>query len=226
MSKNAGIRFVPQTGCKHEHDDSTTRKAIRRHVMLGKNCGRTPQNPRQPAMQGTAVFRADDWQPQPPAILAKERPRSTEGQATIPPQIGTSLSLLTFADTVSPSLMHDTLHFCTSTNKNMFVLHPCISYETPDPMTTCLPRLAHDALYLNIMVFGTQHYLHRQELQGSCLMYYGRALTILRERLVQVEAICDVTCEVSCGGVGADDEVEGQGSKGVGDEGDGGFGAV
>ncbi|KAF2167175.1 hypothetical protein M409DRAFT_22604 [Zasmidium cellare ATCC 36951] len=189
----APIRFIPQTGRKPSAEDTTTRKAIRRHVMLGKNRGRAPQNPRQPAMQGTAVFRAEDFH-QP----------AEEQSLVIPPRVGTDLSFLDFADPVDPPLMNDTLRFCSATNENMFVLARCISFEAPDTMATCMRRLACDALYVNVMVFGTQTYLDQvvrhnntTELRRSCLRHYGRALGILRERLAEAErrrgVISDIT---------------------------------
>lgn len=200
-NSNAGIRFVLQTGAKKE-DDETTRKAIRRHVMLGKNRGRTPQ-PRQPSMQGAAVFRADDWAKEQPGRPSQPQPMLQQRRPAITARIGTDLSFLDFADTVEPPLMNDTLLFCSATNENMFVLAPCISFEAPDTMATCISRLACDALYVNVMVFGTQAYLDQTfrqtapDLRGSCIKHYGRALGILRERIAEAErrrvAISDIT---------------------------------
>ena len=178
----SGTRFVRETGTKQ--DDEDTRKVIRRHVMLGKNQGRT-HTLRQPTIPGAAVFKKDDWESSNQPI-----------QSVVPGRVGTELSFLEFADNVELPLMNDTLRFCVATNKLLFVLEPCISFDSTHTNDPCIEALAHDALHLNVMVFSAQVYMagFRQttsEEQGSSrkasLQHYGKALRLLRERVADAE---------------------------------------
>jgi hypothetical protein len=177
------MQFVPQTGSKD--DDPTTRKLIRRHVMLGKNEGRTPNHLKQPTQNGIAVFRMR--QP----LLNRSLPES------IPRRVGSDFSGLDFADDVAPPLMNETLQFCTVTNESLYVLEPCIFFGSEDPVAMCLQPLACDALYLNVMVFSTQVYMDmafrhatstpRTANGKAILQHYGRSISILRSRIAGAE---------------------------------------
>jgi hypothetical protein len=163
------MQFVPQTGTKDE--DPTTRKLIRRHVMLGKNEGRTPNHLKQPTQHGTAVFRMR--QP----LLDRSLLES------IPQRVGSDFSGLDFADDVAPPLMNETLQFCTVTNESLYVLEPCIFFGSEDPVAMCLQPLACDALYLNVMVFSTPRTANGK----AILQHYGRSISILRSRIAGAE---------------------------------------
>jgi hypothetical protein len=187
------MQFVPQTGTKD--DDPKTRKLIRRHVMLRKNEGRTPNNLKQPTQHGTSVFRMN--QPS----LDSPRPKS------IPRRVGTDFSGLDFADDVAPPLMNETLQFCTVTNESLFVLEPCIFFGSEDPVAMCLQPLACDALYLNVMVFSIQVYMDmtfreatstpRTTNNKAVLRHYGKSLSILRARIagarLEPSGVSDIT---------------------------------
>lgn len=171
--------FVPQTGSKE--DAKNTRKFIRRQVMLGKNRGKS-RDPQPPTRHGFAVSRLRDWgdtvQPSQPGI---------------PRRVGSDLSFVEFADAVEPALMSETLHFCSTTKEKLFVLEPCISFNSDDTSATCVESLAHDALHLNVMVFGAQAYVDqvfwqttltaRRSPHNGALKHYGRALHLLRRTL-------------------------------------------
>lgn len=177
------MQFIPQTGTKD--DDPRTRKAIRRHVMLGKNEGRPPKNPKQPKMQGAAVFHAQE-----PSF------RHSPLQQ-IPRPVGSDMSCLEFADHVTQALMKETLQFCKVTNESLYVLEPCIDFNLDDTVAMCLPALAYDTLYLNVMVFTTQVYMDlsfrqatskpRRTDDKAILQHYGRSLSILRARVARAE---------------------------------------
>jgi hypothetical protein len=153
--------------------------------MLGRNQGRT-HTPKQPTIPGAAVFRKDDWK-------CTNQPI----QSVVPGRVGTDLSFLEFADSVELPLMNDTLRFCVTTNKLLFVLEPCISFNSTQITDPCIQALAYDALHLNVMVFSAQAYMAERfrqttsEQQGSSrkasLQHYGKALRLLRERLTDAE---------------------------------------
>jgi hypothetical protein len=188
------LHFVSQSGTKQ--DDSRTRKLIRRHVMLGKNNSRPPRNPKQPTLQGTSVFRLHDdlQEAQPPAL-------------PVPRRVGSELSALDFAESVNHALMHETLQFCSVTNENLYVLEPCISFDSHDTVASCLQPLIGDALYLHVMVFTTQIYMDRSFRQNTLtyrktdhkgiLHHYGKALGILKDRVAKAgneeSSISDLT---------------------------------
>lgn len=177
------MQFIPQSGTKD--DDPRTRKAIRRHVMLGKNEGRPPKNPKQPKLQGTAVFHVQD-----PNI-------GHSSLQQIPRRVGSEMSCLVFADDVAQAVMNETLQFCKVTNESLYVLEPCIDFNLEDTVAMCLPALAYDTLYLNVMVFTTQVYMDlsfrqatskpRRTDDKAILKHYGRSLSILRARVAQAE---------------------------------------
>lgn len=177
--------FVTQTGKKK--NDPNTRTFIRRHVMLGKNQGRK-RNPKQPTLAGCAVFQKDDWKRDVQPV-----------QSIVPRRVGSDLSFLEFAEAVDPPLMSDTLHFCSDTDKKLFMLEPCISFRgSTDTTAMCIQSFASDALHLNIMVFGTLVYttqMFRQttsELRRNSYkatrQHYGQALFLLRKRLANSES--------------------------------------
>lgn len=174
--------FVPQYG--RNEDDRHMRKTIRRHVMLGKNRGKT-REPKQPTQEGYAVFHKDDWI------------RNTQlEQRVVPRRIGSDLSFLRFADTVEPAILSQTLQFCATSDEKMFALQPCIAFDSANSASTCIQLLAHDALHLNTMVFGAQTYMNqvfwqatsekRQSPRHVMSRHYGQALSLLRARLAEI----------------------------------------
>lgn len=186
------FNFVPQTGIKQ--GDREARKLIRRQVMLGKNQGRT-QTPRHPNIHNASILTKQDWQVQMPLP-----------ESSVPRQVGSDLSFLRFADTVDPLLMNDTLHFCSATSKNLFVLEPCIAFDPRETVDACFEQLGGDALYLHVMVFSTQEYMNTLQMTATSLaksrysssaQHYGRALHLLRQRLVDAEQLLPATVEAT-----------------------------
>lgn len=188
----AGLAFVPQTGSKQ--DDPKARKLIRRQVMLGKNQGRTVTR-RRPDIDAARILTRTNWQ----APTLDIAPSITQ-------RVGSDLSLLRFADIVDPSLMSETLQFCSASARNLFVLEQCISFDPRETIHACFHGLASDALYLNVMVFSTQEYMNslratttwpERSCRDSGAQHYGKALRLLRQRLDDAEklpsAIADIT---------------------------------
>lgn len=161
----------------HDQQDQQHRKALRRHVMLGKNAGKQPKNPKQSKLAGTSILSFDH----PPTPVTRS--------------IGSDLSLMNLADDVSLPLKHETIRFCTTMDETMYTLGPCISFEKKDDWTFCLQPLCVDSLYLNIMVFGSQTYIDMAYKQATGQprrlenhpKYYQKSISLLRERLVGID---------------------------------------
>lgn len=166
-----------------EQKDESTRKVIRRHVMLGKNRGRMPRRPKQPSLTGTTVFKTHQE-----ASSSQELPRPQ-------PPIGSDIGHLDFADTFNSTLRSETVRFCVSMTDNMFTLSPCIAFDSRDDWAVCLQPLCRDALYANVMVFGSQLYIDKAFQQTTLRPrsikqtseYYDKSLRLLRERLPDIQ---------------------------------------
>jgi hypothetical protein len=183
------LQFITQTGVNPGVHG--TRKAIRRHVMLGKNRG-PPKNPKQPTIRGSGVFRLDD----------SPRPDIPK-RSVVPRRAGTDLSFLNFADDINHSQMGETIRFCRATTEILFVLEPCISFNSTGIAQACVQLFSSDPLHMNLMALGICAYkdqVHRQTTPNSLggfskigLYHYGKALSLLRERLTGPPEVSDVT---------------------------------
>lgn len=180
------FKFVEQTGIKDA--DQKTSTAVRRHVMVGKNRGRTPRTPRQPTVSGALVFNSH------------ENVHDNDPIVPTPPrQIASDLEVMEFADVVKVPLRDQTLRFCTTMNSILFRLAPYIAFDTTNDNAVCLQPLLSDALYLNIMVFGAQTCIdlalnqdtahHRQNSPKDSLQHYGKALSLLRLKLSETASL-------------------------------------
>lgn len=184
--------FVPQSATNGS--DKDTRKTIRRHVMLGKNRGKV-RTPKQPTQQGFAIFHKDD--------CIRETKRE---QTSVPRRLGSDLSFLSFADTVDPLIMGQTLQFCATSDEKMFALEPCIAFDSANSASTCIRLLADDALHLNVMVFGAQTYMNhvfwqatsqpRRDPRHALSQHYGQALRLLRSRLAHISKHSSAISEI------------------------------
>lgn len=191
--------FIAQTGSKE--DGSAARKVIRRHVMLGKNEGRAPRNPKRPAIQGAGVFRKDEVLPKTP----------TPASSILRP-IASALSFLTLSDTVTQPLLGETLQFCSSTHEHMYALAPCIAFDLESATAVCTHGITQDSLYLNVLVFGAQAYMNlmfqrttsqpRWGDSKATLQHHARSLQILRARVAAAEGgrsrVTDITIMSVC----------------------------
>ncbi|KIW17909.1 hypothetical protein PV08_05104 [Exophiala spinifera] len=178
------VQFVSANASDEEQQQ--TRRVIRRHVMLGKNRGRPPKNPRQPKIPGASILSNDT------AVDG-----NYQIQSRIAPPISSDLSLLEFPDKVGLILREVTVRFCTTTSEYVHFLDPCVDFNTSDDSAVCLWSLFHDALYMNIMVFGAAAFTNIAFQQATSqpwrngredgMQHYGQALRLLRERLAEVE---------------------------------------
>lgn len=182
-----------QDGTKRE--TPRERRAIRRHVMLGKNRDKM-KDPKLPVLKGCAIFRQGDM-----SILQTAQP-------PVPQRVGSDLSLVTFADTVEPQVMYETLQFCLTSEEKVFgALAPLINFEASGMLPQCREALASDTLHVNVMVFGSQSYINHvferstsQSRHGSgdiLRNHFGKALRLLHERMGHVQSrpgkVCDIT---------------------------------
>ncbi|KAI1452420.1 hypothetical protein F4805DRAFT_30156 [Annulohypoxylon moriforme] len=179
----SGMPFVVSTSL--EKPDPNLRKFIRKHVMMGKNRGKTrPTKKREKkVLDLSEVANPAIHLTKPPAasnvsLIVTRRP--------IPPRVGSELSTVHFADDVNLSTVAVVLRFSSIAKQALFPLETCISFDKGDKKQWIEP-LAFDAAYLHTMIFTTHDYfnllLHRTP-GGETSPHFFKTIQILRERLV------------------------------------------
>ncbi|KAI0139588.1 hypothetical protein F4776DRAFT_616844 [Hypoxylon sp. NC0597] len=178
-----GMPFVVSTSLAKP--DPNLRKFIRRHVMMGKNRGKTRQTKRK--RQESSELR-DAANPE--KLLTESSDRASliaTRHSTIPPKVGSELSTIQLADAVEPSIVATVLQFSSIAKQALYPLESCISFDKGDKRQWIEP-LSFDSAYLHTMVFTTHDYfnllLHRTPC-GETSPHFFKTLRILRERLLR-----------------------------------------
>ncbi|KAL5089488.1 hypothetical protein Trisim1_005184 [Trichoderma cf. simile WF8] len=163
--------------------EANKRKLIRRHVMLGKNRGKTRKVKRgdhQPA-QGDLGYNGDDVST---GLSINMR------YYHIPPKVGSELSFTQFADSVEPGLIKDILKFSFMAKRVIYPLERCINFDKKDKFDRMwFELMTQDAAYLHTVLFTSQTYFMHTSSQNNpgavktVIMHHSRALQLLRERL-------------------------------------------
>ncbi|KAI1138436.1 hypothetical protein F5Y05DRAFT_384082 [Hypoxylon sp. FL0543] len=183
IPQDVGLPFVVSTGLAKP--DPNLRKFIRRHVMMGKNRGKTRPTTRK---RREASELGDVSNPVELPKASSNRPSCiTAHHTTIPSRVGSELSTIQFADTVDPSLVATILQFSSIAKQALYPLETCISFDQSDKRQWIEP-LAFDSAYLHTMIFTTHDYfnllLHRAPC-GETSPHFFKAVRILRERLLR-----------------------------------------
>jgi hypothetical protein len=96
----AGLPFIVSTGSGKADPDM--RKLIRSHVMLGKNLGKSPARRK-------GLARSDDCAGEVTIGVATRLPLAPVS-LSIPPKVGSDVSLIKLADVVDPTMFADICH--------------------------------------------------------------------------------------------------------------------
>ncbi|KAI1407370.1 hypothetical protein F5Y13DRAFT_195433 [Hypoxylon sp. FL1857] len=178
-----GMPFVVSTG--PDKPDPNLRKLIRRHVMMGKNRGKTRQTKRKKKEASELRDVSNPVKLQ--AHSSDSAPLITTRHFTIPPKVGSELSTIQLADSVEPSTVATVLQFSSIAKQALYPLESCISFDKGDKRQWIEP-LAFDSAYLHTMIFTTHDYfnllLHRTPC-GETSPHFFKTLQILRERLLR-----------------------------------------
>ncbi|KAL6689660.1 hypothetical protein J3F84DRAFT_391628 [Trichoderma pleuroticola] len=163
--------------------EANKRKLIRRHVMLGKNRGKTRKAKREDhqSTQSDLGYNGDDVST---GLSINMR------YSHIPPKVGSELSFTQFADSVEPALIKDILKFSFIAKRVIYPLERCINFDKKDTFDRMwFELMTQDAAYLHTILFASQTYfMHtsNQESPGAAkmaILHHSRALQLLRERL-------------------------------------------
>ncbi|KAI1149271.1 hypothetical protein F4825DRAFT_431091 [Nemania diffusa] len=173
-----GMPFVVSTGVGKP--DPNLRKFIRRHVMIGKNKGkvrpvRSKNGPDSSKSSPESQANSTD------SLSTASAPES------IPSKVGSDLSTVQFADSVDPSTVEIVLRFSSIAKQALYPLESCISFDKRDSKMWLDP-LSYDSAYLHAMIFTTHDYfdlLLNRVASRKSLLHLGRALELLRERLLR-----------------------------------------
>ncbi|KAK3323308.1 hypothetical protein B0T19DRAFT_201281 [Cercophora scortea] len=178
-----------------EDFDSSTRKLIRSHVMLGKNRGKTraarqgagtPRStrgrdaptttPRLLARSNREIATRDDEDhadgPRPPApgtiaTLAPMRPNS------IPSRVGSDYSLIRFADSMDPTVAAVVVRLGSIMRKTLLPRALGIYFDKMETYTELMEYLTLDTVYLNTMICASQDYFDMISKRGIGLQSYA-----------------------------------------------------
>ncbi|KAK6064269.1 hypothetical protein SCUP515_11867 [Seiridium cupressi] len=164
------------------------RKLIRKHVMLGKNRGKT----RKGMSLGAAHARSFEEPNRDPdgdlGLLVNMR------YSLIPSKIGSDFSFTQFAAVVEPPVVHDLIRFSFIAKRVMYPLERCIVFHKKTKIdTSWFEFLTIDAAYTHAAVFASQAYILRTSAAGTpsaykrVMIHYSAALRLLRERLYAPE---------------------------------------
>ncbi|KAI1206379.1 uncharacterized protein F4807DRAFT_439859 [Annulohypoxylon truncatum] len=177
----SGMPFVVSTSL--DKPDPNLRKFIRKHVMMGKNRGKTRPTKKKEnkVVELSEVVNTTNGLTKSPSnasLIVRRHP--------IPPNVGSQLSTVHFADNVDLSTVAVVLRFSSIAKQALFPLETCISFDKGDKKQWIEP-LAFDAAYLHTMIFTTHDYfnllLHRTP-SGETSPHFFKTIQILRERLL------------------------------------------
>jgi hypothetical protein len=206
------LPFIVSTSL-HDAQDPERQRFIRRHVMLGKNRGKTRRykDERVPACDRRGeAFEKREFSAQCPRPLGLERPTST-------------LSLIQFADAIGVQMLGDvmdckprpyaghpdtslelTSHHLVAVNAKslLFPLGSCILFDKND--RSWFQPLFFDALYLHSIAFSAHTYLQflfsrrSPERAREAEIHFAKTVSLLRKRLLaqSEKAVSDVTIMV------------------------------
>ncbi|EJT77366.1 hypothetical protein GGTG_07278 [Gaeumannomyces tritici R3-111a-1] len=199
----AGLQFVmdPAATGKASPD---TRKLIRRHVMLGKNTGKTrpPRNPALPSptkrnrpSRSSRSDGSDGSDGSEDSAVAQRHARGADTRGAVewavPPPFGHVLAALALPPDVQRHSVVLFLQFYQQISIHMVhPLHMCLSFEETS-QTYILPIVA-DQAYLHSVISGAcrawqgvlpQGSSKRAEMNRLSTFHASRALTALRRRL-------------------------------------------
>ncbi|KAI8631890.1 hypothetical protein F5Y19DRAFT_422438 [Xylariaceae sp. FL1651] len=196
MDASGTIPFILAAGTGKEPQDPDTRKFIRRHVMLGKNRGKVIPHRRKPTRKAKATIGS--------SIQQSSLPLSQEASLSkIPPQIGSDLSSLAWADSVDISTIAGIMEFSNFTKKSMYKIEIYIDFPRKD--IQWLEPMLSDAAWLHIMAFSSRAFFDVLQRRSTQLTdhwaspHFASALRLLRERLLgddQSDAITNSTIQV------------------------------
>ncbi|KAK9791481.1 putative Transcription factor domain-containing protein [Seiridium cardinale] len=160
------------------------RKLIRKHVMLGKNRGKTRKGMSLGAAHARSFEEPNGDPDGDPGLLVNMR------YSLIPSKIGSDFSFTQFAAAVEPPVVHDLIRFSFIAKRVMYPLERCIVFHKKTKIdTSWFELLTIDAAYMHAAVFASQAYILLTSAAGTpaaykrVMVHYSAALRLLRERL-------------------------------------------
>ncbi|KAI0185827.1 hypothetical protein EV127DRAFT_484850 [Xylaria flabelliformis] len=178
--ESAGIQFILSTGSKDRFEKPEIRKAIRRHVMLGKNRGKSYPDRRKPTRRRLTL----------PGTVSKTISMfSTIEMCSlkIPRQVGSDLSSLPWAGGVDVPTIATIMKFSSLTKSETFPIEVFI--DQPPKDIRWLEPLLSDAAWVHTMAFSANAYFdvlcHRSTRPNNewASPHFTETLHILRERM-------------------------------------------
>ncbi|KAI0549258.1 hypothetical protein F4679DRAFT_584831 [Xylaria curta] len=178
--ESAGIQFILSTGLQDESEQPEIRKAIRRHVMLGRNRGKSYPDRRKPIRKRVPL----------PGTNAKIVPVFSTiemNSLKIPKQVGSDLSSLPWAGGVDVPTIAVIMKFSSLTKSETFPIE--VFLDQPPKDIRWLEPLLSDAAWVHTMAFSAHAYFdvlsHRNTRPNNewASPHFTETLHILRERM-------------------------------------------
>ncbi|KAI1733986.1 hypothetical protein F4680DRAFT_365255 [Xylaria scruposa] len=177
---SAGIQFILSTGRQDRSEKPEVRKAIRRHVMLGKNRGKSYPDRRKPIRKRVP----------PPGTFSATVPVFSAIEMyslKIPKQVGSDLSSLPWAGGVDVPTIAVIMKFSSLTKSETFPIEVFLDHPPKD--IRWLEPLLSDAAWVHTMAFSAHAYFdvlcHRSTRPNNewSSPHFTETLHILRERM-------------------------------------------
>ncbi|KAI1813680.1 hypothetical protein GGS20DRAFT_467163 [Poronia punctata] len=176
--------IVTALGDDSSLDDGNTRKLIRRHVMLGRNRGKTHPNRQRPTKKNKSAKKPLEKT----SSLTETGVETETGGLALPRQVGSDLLSMAWADSVDVSTMAVIMDFTKYTKK---AIHPLDTYiDFPAKDIRWLEPLLSDAAWVHMMAFTS--YTIMDGLRGTTTtttittgqdLHLGKSIRLLRERI-------------------------------------------
>ncbi|KAH8653872.1 hypothetical protein BX600DRAFT_471789 [Xylariales sp. PMI_506] len=164
--------------------EPSKRKLIRKHVMLGKNRGKT-RNAKLTHQSLPCDLRYHHENPD-----EFPGPCMKVCYSAITKKVGSDLSFTQFAADVETPLLHDLLKFSFIAKRVMYPLESCIVFHRNNKVDSSWIELwATDAAYMHAAVFASQAYILYTSAKDcpmvarQVVVHHSKALRLLRERI-------------------------------------------
>ncbi|KAI0506272.1 hypothetical protein F5B22DRAFT_624274 [Xylaria bambusicola] len=187
------LHFIADGGCGHLSESD--RKAIRSHVMKGKNLGRwrsLGSRPRQKQLKQLEEHRnVVSRVARTPSRSAPEFANSPTQPVPLlpaPRQVGSAVSTMSLADSVEPKIFEIVLRFSSIAKQILFSIEPCIFFERR--VEHWVAPLAIDAAYLHANISHSLYYhdvvlslATSRESRRTWYYHHTKALGLIRDRI-------------------------------------------
>ncbi|KAK3688708.1 hypothetical protein B0T22DRAFT_460111 [Podospora appendiculata] len=188
------MHFIVST--RPEDINSSTRKLIRSHVMLGKNRGKTraagqgaPRSTRERDTPATTTFRvlarsnrkfatskdehhADEDNPVPPAPAAVDALAPTRPDS-VPSRVGSDYSLIRFAGSIDPEIASVVVRLSSIMRQTLLPHALGMYFDNIETYKEMIGFLTFDTIYLNAMICASQDYFDMLTKRGIALQSYA-----------------------------------------------------